>query len=125
MSRINPGVHCLTRARTAMTMRVDASLCPDYSRHIEMPTGNNEIAPDGLRPILALLVSEHRLSARESEVLELAAIGRVNKEIAAVLNCSPKTIDVYWSRLFAKLRIHSRAEALAIVLRRALATKGH
>lgn len=50
------------------------------------------------------------LSPREREVAELAASGRTNKEIAAALFLSAKTVDKHLSATLRKLRLRSRVE---------------
>jgi DNA-binding NarL/FixJ family response regulator len=58
------------------------------------------------------------LSDREHEVLELAARGLPNKEIAARLEVSIRTVETHLSRVFAKLKVGSRTEAVLHGLRR-------
>lgn len=52
--------------------------------------------------IAALL---NRLTARERTVLDAVVAGRHNREIAAVLGISARTVEVYKSRLMAKLEV--------------------
>jgi DNA-binding NarL/FixJ family response regulator len=51
----------------------------------------------------------HRLTARESEVLQLVAEGSANKQIATKLNISIKTVEKHREHLMAKLDIHDTA----------------
>ena len=60
------------------------------------------------------------LTPRERDVLELVATGRSNREIAAALFISAKTVSVHISNLLAKLDAGSRTEAVAIARRRGL-----
>lgn len=53
------------------------------------------------------------LSDRESEVLRLIAIGHSNKEIAAKLDVSVKTIETYKARAMEKLHLRSRVDIVA------------
>jgi DNA-binding NarL/FixJ family response regulator len=55
------------------------------------------------------------LSGREREVADLVALGRTNKEIAAELFLSEKTVESHMSRLFGKLGVRSRAEVAKAV----------
>jgi DNA-binding NarL/FixJ family response regulator len=55
------------------------------------------------------------LSPREREVAGLVADGRTNREIAARLFLSEKTIETVLSRVFRKLGVRSRAEVAARV----------
>jgi DNA-binding NarL/FixJ family response regulator len=50
------------------------------------------------------------LSPRERDVLRQIAQGYTNKEIAAQLDVSVKSIETYKARAAAKLRLHTRAE---------------
>ena len=51
------------------------------------------------------------LSRRELEVMRLVAEGRTNREIAAELFLSPRTIDMHVRNILAKLDCRSRVEA--------------
>jgi DNA-binding NarL/FixJ family response regulator len=53
------------------------------------------------------------LSARENEVLELLARGFLYKEIADALNISIPTVNTYIRRIYDKLHVRSRAQAVA------------
>ncbi len=55
------------------------------------------------------------LSGREREVADLVALGRTNKEIAAELFLSEKTIENHMTRLFGKLGVSRRAEVAKAV----------
>jgi PAS domain S-box-containing protein len=57
------------------------------------------------------------LSDRESEVLNLAAEGATDKEIARLLSISTATVGTYWARMRAKLGISGRTAIVARVLR--------
>jgi DNA-binding CsgD family transcriptional regulator len=50
------------------------------------------------------------LTASEERVARLAATGLTNKQIAASLQISPKTVDSHLGRVYRKLDIRSRAE---------------
>jgi DNA-binding CsgD family transcriptional regulator/tetratricopeptide (TPR) repeat protein len=54
------------------------------------------------------------LTARESEVLELLAQGRTNREIGETLFISEKTASVHVSNILAKLGVGNRGEAAAM-----------
>lgn len=61
-----------------------------------------------------------RLTPRELEVLRVAARGLSNKEIAARLTISTRTVQVHLANVFAKLRVGSRTEAVMHAVRRGL-----
>ncbi|HEX8024827.1 MAG TPA: LuxR C-terminal-related transcriptional regulator, partial [Candidatus Limnocylindrales bacterium] len=58
------------------------------------------------------------LTETERRVAELAASGLTNREVAAALFMSPKTVDANLGRAYAKLGIRSRAELGAVIARR-------
>lgn len=60
------------------------------------------------------------LTAREFEVLRLVAAGRSNREIAAELFISAKTVSVHVSNILGKLGVTSRGEAAAAAHRHRL-----
>jgi DNA-binding CsgD family transcriptional regulator len=66
---------------------------------------NDEIARIGGRA-----PSRGPLTATELRLAELVAAGSSNKEAAAALFVTPKTVETQLSRIYAKLEIHSRAE---------------
>jgi DNA-binding NarL/FixJ family response regulator len=51
-----------------------------------------------------------QLTDCQREVLQLIAEGRVNKEIAAILNVSEKTVEFHRGRIMNKLGVHTVAE---------------
>ena len=56
------------------------------------------------------------LTAREREVLNLLARGNSNREIAEELVITNKTVKNHLSRIYEKIGVHSRAEAIALWL---------
>jgi DNA-binding CsgD family transcriptional regulator len=70
--------------------------------------------PPMLRETVATFAAAYALSGRECELIEVAAgVGVSNKQIAARLGCSVRTIEVYWTRVFRKVGLRSRGEILA------------
>jgi DNA-binding NarL/FixJ family response regulator len=58
-------------------------------------------------------VDAEGLSPREQEVLDLLARGYLYKEIAERLNISVPTVNTYVRRMYEKLHVRSRAQAVA------------
>jgi DNA-binding NarL/FixJ family response regulator len=54
---------------------------------------------------------QHELTNRELEVLRLLSAGETNREIAAGLVVSVRTVDRHVSNIYAKLGVSSRAAA--------------
>jgi DNA-binding NarL/FixJ family response regulator len=65
-------------------------------------------------------VNGARLTPRQQEVLQQLAEGLTQAEIADRLVISPKTVASHIERILEKLRVHSRAEAVAAAYRRNL-----
>jgi DNA-binding NarL/FixJ family response regulator len=74
------------------------------SRASERPTARASSNGDGLTP-------------RQIEIARLVALGRSNREIAAALFLSEKTVENHLARAFAKLGVSSRAALAAAVTR--------
>ena len=55
-----------------------------------------------------------RLTPREREVCALVASGRLNKQIAAVLGTSAKTVKVHRARVMTKLEVGSLPELVRV-----------
>ena len=60
------------------------------------------------------------LSPREREILTLLTQGKTQKQIAADLVISPKTVATHIQHLLGKLGVNSRAQAVAAAYRRGL-----
>jgi predicted ATPase/DNA-binding CsgD family transcriptional regulator len=60
------------------------------------------------------------LSRRERDVLALLAEGQTDREIAAALSISPRTVETHVARILTKLGLHSRTAAVAYAVRRGL-----
>ena len=54
-----------------------------------------------------------QLAVRERQVLDLMARGYISKEIADKLNIGIPTVNTYIRRIYEKLHVHSRAQAVA------------
>lgn len=52
------------------------------------------------------------LTARETQVFEIAVLGRTNKDIALELNISPRTVKFHMANLFQKCCVTSRLELI-------------
>jgi DNA-binding CsgD family transcriptional regulator/tetratricopeptide (TPR) repeat protein len=85
---------------------------------------------EGLRPELALVERARSelgagalpagLSAREAEVLRLVAGGMTNRQVAAALFLSERTVTNHLTHIFGKIGVANRAAATAYALRHQL-----
>ncbi len=65
-------------------------------------------------PVVRRVPNTEALSAQEQRVLALVVEGKTNKEIAAALGLSDKTVKNYLSNAFQKLGVSRRAQAAAL-----------
>ena len=56
--------------------------------------------------------NNHYLSAREVEVMEWVKLGKTNYEIGSILNISGFTVKNHMSRVFKKMEVSNRAQAV-------------
>jgi DNA-binding NarL/FixJ family response regulator len=84
----------------------------------QIRTGGAPISPAIARHLISRLLpptaaaGSAPLTAREVEVLSLSAKGYNHAEIARLLEISANTVASYTRRIYEKLEVHSRAEAV-------------
>ncbi len=66
----------------------------------------------------AAVVKSTALTAREQDVLRLLVAGHPDREIAAALRISPRTVQTHVASLFSKFGVNSRVELTAVAVRR-------
>ncbi|MDF5751907.1 helix-turn-helix transcriptional regulator [Spongiactinospora sp. TRM90649] len=108
------------RLRDAHPLAVSLGAHP-LIESIEVLSRRVGVSLDGGAP-LADTTGADLLTPREVEVLRLVAQGRSNRDIAAELFISAKTVSVHVSNILAKLGVSSRTEATAAAHRRSLLT---
>ena len=62
------------------------------------------------------------LSDRERQILQLVAEGHTNRQIAAALGITPKTVDTHRTRLMTKLDIHDTPGLVRYAIRKGIVT---
>ena len=72
------------------------------------------------RIIRSFHVIESPLSDRETEVLRLLSKGMNYKEVASKMFLSPHTVKTHIKNIYAKLHVHSRAEAIYTAIKNKL-----
>ncbi len=68
--------------------------------------------------------SQGQLTPREMEILRLLAGGKVNKEIAALLGITVRTVETHRAKIMLKLGLHSLAELIHYALRHGIVSAG-
>lgn len=95
--------------------RGEVLLCPIIARKVLEQFGTEpKRRPPGL--------PYEELTRRELEVLQLAADGLSNKEIATTLVISQKTVKNHTTNIFSKLQVNDRTHAILYALRKGLVT---
>jgi DNA-binding NarL/FixJ family response regulator len=74
----------------------------------------------GLAEKLNLRKSSESLTIREQQVLQQVVAGLCNKEIMESLNMSQSTVKRHLERIFAKLHVNDRSQAIAVSIQRGL-----
>ncbi len=98
-------VRAAVRGKSFFSPKVSQVLKEDYV---------NELEAKGAEDTWDLLTD------REREILQLVAEGNTNKEIAAVLNISPFTIDTHRGHILQKLNLHSAPELILYAVRKGI-----
>ena len=92
--------------------------------------GKSALDPRILRKVMSSLAGSpppgtaRTLSAREIEVLRLAAQGYTNKAIGAQLGISDRTVQGHLTNIFGKLNVASRTEAVTKAIQLGLVSVG-
>jgi DNA-binding NarL/FixJ family response regulator len=60
------------------------------------------------------------VTARERQIVQLLAEGKSNKEVAALLQISVKTVETHRSHIMAKLNLHSMSDLVRYAIRNQL-----
>jgi len=63
-----------------------------------------------------------RATPRETEIISLLAEGKTNKEIAALLGITVRTVETHRSKIMHKLGLHSLVELIHYAMRHGIAT---
>ena len=100
-----------TVARDHLALARDAFAAMDLAAWVEK--ADDELAASGARARKREITSSEPLTAREVRVALLAARGSPNKEIAAALFLSPKTVERHLSSVYRKRGFRSRTELAA------------
>lgn len=66
---------------------------------------------------LELLRSRLDLTKRETEVLLWITQGKSNKDVAEILDCSPRTVNKHLEQIYAKLSVENRTAAAMLAVR--------
>ena len=125
----NPKVHVLILSMSGDETDVEQAIQAGVSGYLvketaasdlinairEVKKGNAFFSPSIARILLAKKQATGQgnlgrtLTSREKEILKLIAASKTNKDIAILLNISPKTVDKHRGQIMTKLNIHDIA----------------
>jgi DNA-binding NarL/FixJ family response regulator len=108
---LNAGAHGYLLKDMMLTQVVDA---------VRAVHRGERVLPSVIAERLAAHVGEMELSAREHEVLALASRGLANSEIAELIGRSDETVKAHLKRIFVKLDVGDRTEAVTVALSRGI-----
>jgi DNA-binding NarL/FixJ family response regulator len=92
----------------------------DGRRYLSPPLSDRAIEAYLRRTEASELDPYETLTAREREVLHLAAEGRSNPEISSRLYISPRTVEAHRAHLMRKLGLKNQAELIRYAIRRGI-----
>jgi len=96
-------VQAVAQGRTFFSPAIKETLLEDYVRDMQQRN---------------LQDSYDLLTDREKEVLQLLAEGNSNKEVAALLQLSPYTVESHRTNMMQKLKLHNTAEIVLYAVRK-------
>jgi two-component system response regulator NreC len=104
-SDILDAIRAVAQGRSFLTRKISRMMQEDYIRELEQR---------GLEDSYDLLTD------REREVLQLAAEGKPNKEIAGELNIGLTTVETHRTHILQKLGLHSVPELILYAVRKGI-----
>jgi DNA-binding NarL/FixJ family response regulator len=102
-----------------------SSAVPELKQAIqEALAGRSYITPLITRDVVGALIhprsEDSDLTVRQREVLQLLAEGKSMKEVAAILDLTPRTVAFHKYRMMKQLRLRTSAELVQFAVRRGL-----
>lgn len=98
-----PAVKAVAQGKTFFSPAIAKVLLDDYLRQLQQ-RGTQD--------------SYDLLTDREKEILQLLAEGKSNKEVAAILDVSPYTVETHRTHMMQKLGLHSTADIVLYAVRK-------
>ncbi len=89
-------------------------------RYLSPPLSERAIQAYSQKAESAAVDAYETLTTREREILQLAAEGCTNAEIATRLSISPRTAETHRANLMRKLGLHSHTDLIRYALRRGI-----
>jgi DNA-binding NarL/FixJ family response regulator len=108
--------------KSAITDELLLAIHTAYQGEIYLSPAISRSAPeDLLREPDAIMDPMEQLTPREREVLQLIAEGCTNRQVADLLQISPKTVDKHRTNLMVKLGVHDVVSLVRLAIEQGLA----
>ena len=110
---------------SVMQAGANGFLTKDCAR-VEIPLCLNAVMdgktwlPPGPAAKLAARIQTPELTGRQAEILEMVAEGKSNKEVSRAMRITEGTVKVHLTRIFRKLGVEGRTQAIRRALERGL-----
>jgi len=98
-------VRAITEGKSFFSPAISRILVEDYMRQLEQKHVED---------------TYELLTAREREILQLLAEGRMNKEVAAMLHLSVYTVETHRTHILQKLNLHNVPELILYAVRKGI-----
>ena len=98
-------VRAVTEGKSFFSPAISRILVEDYMRQLEQKNVED---------------TYELLTAREREILQLLAEGRMNKEVAAMLHLSVYTVETHRTHILQKLNLHNVPELILYAVRKGI-----
>lgn len=96
-------IRSVSQGRPFFSPAISRALLDDYVRRLQQS---------------GVTDSYELLTDREKEVLQLLAQGKTNKDVAALLDVSPYTVETHRTHIMQKLNLHNTAEIVLYAVRK-------
>ena len=108
-------IRALRRGESRLTPQIARKVMDQFRRLAGQPHGEPEREGRAAGPRTAVLTEP--LSEREERILELIALGQMNRQIAHALSLAEGTVKNYVSRIMEKLHANTRTELAVLSTR--------
>lgn len=95
---------------------VNGDLLPLLMPHVDSALRKVKILEPDTVALSSKIVNLSGLSERELEVIDWIKSGKTNQEIGLILNISQNTVKSHLKRIFQKLNVSKRAQAVALLV---------
>jgi DNA-binding NarL/FixJ family response regulator len=122
MRALKAGARCYLLKDSAPADLMGAIQAVSQNKSFFSPKVSRILAEDYVRVLQqkGAVDSYDLLTSREREILQLIAEGKANKEVAAILNISPYTVETHRSHILEKLNLHNPAELILYAVRKGI-----